>query len=73
MNKDDEHSRFPTTDEEAKAFIKIPPGGTDAPHDMYDILREKFGYSIEDALLRVLNTQCRQPEKNAEFIEKYGH
>lgn len=71
MTKDDCNFDIPTTDEEAKAFII--PGDTNAPYALYDMLRQHFGYSIEDALMRVLNTQCHETEKNAGFIEKYGH
>ncbi len=61
---------FPKTDKEAKDLI--PLGTTNASHYLYDVLRE-VGYSIQDAMLYVYNCQCHEPEKNAEFIAKYGH
>jgi len=70
--KDETHFKMPTTDEEARNFIQLGLNSGSAPRDLYDTLRQ-VGYSIEDALIYVLNCQCKQPEKNAELTAKYGH
>lgn len=57
-----EHICGPLTDETAIEVVSQTP--EDAAENCYCLLREKAGYSIEQAVIYVLETACGNPQPN---------